>query len=408
MAKPTPWETNEWFVSYLNYEDEVRSKFSFANQIKIHDVTLRDGEQQAGLVLRKDEKVRIAEKLAEVGVHRIEAGMPLVSKDEEAAIKEIVKRDLGPEIFTFARCMKPDVDAAVDCGAKGIVIEIPSSKHLIEYAYGWTLDRAIDLSIEATAYAKEKGLYVVFFPIDGTRAEIGWFLDLIERVAREGHMDALGIVDTFGVLSPHATDLLVRRIKQRIDKPLEAHFHDDFGMGVANTIVALAAGVEVMHTTVTSVGERAGNAAMEDIVISLLTMYGVDLGLKYDKLYELSKLVRELMNFQVRPNRPIIGDEIFKVEAGIIASWVLKVLDKKPNEMYPFLWSLVGQDPPEILLGKWSGTASVEHWLNQLGVSFDEDQLLDITMKVKEKGLSEKRRVSPDEFKAIVDQVLSA
>ncbi len=147
-------------------------------------------------------------------MHRIEAGMPVVSPSDTAAIKEIVKRNLGPEIFAFSRCMVDDVKRAVDCGVKGIVMEVPSSTHIIQYAYKWQLEKAIDLSIESTAYAHSQGLEVVFFPIDFSRAEMKWVLDLITRVANEGHMDALALVDTFGVLAPHAVPVSGPRSKE--------------------------------------------------------------------------------------------------------------------------------------------------------------------------------------------------
>lgn len=253
------WETKDWFVSPWNYSDEVTEGFEYPEKIKIHDVTLRDGEQQAGLIFNFDQKLRIAERLAEMGVHRIEAGMPAVSKTDEKAIKEIVKRNLGPEIFAFGRCMVDDVKRAVDCGVTGIVIEIPSSEHIIKNAYGWSLEKAINLSIEATQYAKENNLYTVFFPIDASRANIDWVINLLERVATEGHMDALALVDTFGGLSPHAIPYLVKKIRERIKKPLEAHFHNDFGLGTANTLLALASGVEVAHTTISGIGAAESN-----------------------------------------------------------------------------------------------------------------------------------------------------
>ena len=157
-------KTKKWFTSPWNFAEEVRSQLKFAPKIELHDVTLRDGEQQAGVTFRKDDKVRIAELLAEAGVHRIEAGMPAVSKEDELAIKEIVKRKLGPKIFAFGRCMKEDVQRAVDCGVDGIVMEVPSSDHIVKYAYKWPLEKAVNLSIEATQYAKKNGLYTVFFP----------------------------------------------------------------------------------------------------------------------------------------------------------------------------------------------------------------------------------------------------
>jgi isopropylmalate/homocitrate/citramalate synthase len=160
----TPWMTDRWFTSPHNFNEDVRAQLKFAKKIVFHDITLRDGEQQTGVVFTKDDKIRIAEKLAEAGVHRSEAGMPTVSKADEAAIREIVKRKLGPKIFAFSRCMVADIQRAVDCGVEGVVVEIPSSEHIIELGYEWPLQKAIDLSVEATRYAHDQGLYVVFFP----------------------------------------------------------------------------------------------------------------------------------------------------------------------------------------------------------------------------------------------------
>ena len=147
-----PWKTKDWFVSPWNFADEVTSEFKFPKQVKIHDITLRDGEQQTGLAFDYDDKIRIAEGLAEAGIHRIEAGMPVVSPEDARAITDIVKRNLGPQIFAFARCMKDDVQRAVDTGVTGVVMEVPSSEHVIEYAYKWPLEKATDMSIEATTY----------------------------------------------------------------------------------------------------------------------------------------------------------------------------------------------------------------------------------------------------------------
>ena len=199
FIRGTPWKTDQWFVSPWNYEPEVVKDFKFppSTDIKIHDITLRDGEQQAGIAYSLEDKVKIAKALAEVGVHRIEAGMPAVSKVDEAAVKEIVQADLGPEIFAFSRCMASDVKLAKECGVRGIVVEIPSSEHVIKYAYGWELQKAIDLSIEATLLAKELGLYTVWFPIDASRADMGWFLDLIEKISTEARnvLNAKGKVE---------------------------------------------------------------------------------------------------------------------------------------------------------------------------------------------------------------------
>jgi isopropylmalate/homocitrate/citramalate synthase len=401
-----PWKTDKWFVSPWNYLDEVAGEYSFAPRIEIHDMTLRDGEQQAGLEFRRDDKIRLAEALAEAGVHRIEAGMPAVSKQDEEAIREIVKRDLGPEIFAFCRCVVDDVKRAADCGVSGIVIEIPASEHIIKYAYGWPVEKAIDLSIKATSVAKELGLYTAFFTIDATRADINWLLDLLERVATEGHMDSLVLVDTMGGANPQAIRYFVRKVKERFTQPLEAHFHNDFGLAVANTLEALAMGVDVAHVTVGGMSERAGAAALEEVVVALLTMYGVDVGLNYDKLYELTGLATSLSGHVLAPNKAIVGKDLFTVESGIPAGWTRRCAGDLITEVFPLHWSLVGHPGPNIVLGKGSGAPSVEIWLEKLGKKASAKQVETLTNMVKDKSLEKKGLVTEEEFRVMVDEVL--
>lgn len=405
-AGSTPWHTDRWFVSPWNYLAETTRDLAFPRRVRIHDVCLRDGEQQAGIEFTPREKVRLAALLAEAGVHRIEAGMPAVSKYDAQAIREIVKLKLPAEIFAFSRCMVEDVKRAVDTGVKGIVMEIPSSEHIIKYAYRWSLERAVDLSIEATRFAKSQGLYTVFFPIDASRAEMGWYLKIIERVATEGHMDALALVDTFGVLSPHAVSYFVRQTKARIKKPLETHFHMDFGMGVANTIIALAAGAEVVHATISGIGERAGNVPTEDTVLSLLTMYGVDTGIQTEKLTPLSRYVRKIARLGMPSNRQIVGDMLYDIESGIIASWFKNVGSEHLLEVFPFHWGLVGQRPARVVLGKNSGLDSIRMWLERIRVKASDEEVNEILLRVKAASLKKKGLLDEGEFRTLVKAVV--
>ena len=401
----TPWKTENWHVSSWNYVDELTKEYQPPEKVKIHDITLRDGEQQAGIIFTKDDKIRIAEKLAEVGVHRIETGMAAVSPRDEEAIREIVKRNLGPEIFSFCRCMTKDVELAADCGVDGIVIEIPASSHLIEQGYRWPLEKAIDLSVKATTRAKELGLYTVFFTIDGTRSDMDWLLSLVDRVSKEGHMDAFTLVDTFGVLSPQAATYFTKKVKERVDKPLEIHFHSDFGMGVANTINAVLAGAEVIHSTVLGIGERAGNTPMEETVLALLTLYGIDTCLDYGKLNELSKLVRALSGVQIPESRPFIGDGAYNIESGILAGWYKNVFEENPTTLFPVLPQFVGHGAPEILMGKKSGLDNIEIWTKRMGIDLNEEESMEVLMAAKLKSLDMKRTLTEAEFKTIVEKV---
>ncbi|NVO15642.1 MAG: pyruvate carboxyltransferase [Rhodoplanes sp.] len=401
-----PWKAKDWFVSPWNYAAEATKGLNFAKNIKIHDVTLRDGEQQTGVIFSKDDKIRIAEALAEAGVHRIEAGMPVVSPSDNDAIKEIVRRNLGPEIFAFARCMKDDVKRAVDTGVKGVVMEIPSSMHLVENAYRWKMEKAIETSIESTRYAHDNGLEVVFFPIDFSRAELKWAIDLIERVGKEGHMDAVALVDTFGVLSPHAAGYFAREVKKRLNVRLEAHFHQDFGMGVANTIMALAEGVQVAHTTVLGIGERSGNTPMEELVMALKTMYGQDIGIDTTQLTPLANLVQRLAAVQVPSNKAIVGNGLYQIESGIIASWFKNCGEQMATELFPFTSQSVGQPPADIVMGKGSGIDSVNMWLQELGLQVSDDDAMTVLQAVKAHSLKHKKLLSKGEFRELAKRVL--
>lgn len=402
-----PWKTDQYFVSPWNYQPEVTAEFSPPATLEVHDVTLRDGEQQAGVEFTADEKVRIAERLAEAGVQRIEAGLPAVSPSDAMAVKRIAAAGLPARIFAFSRCMVEDVKRALDTGVKAVVMEVPSSEHIIKYAYRWEYERAIELTIESTRFAHENGMFVSFFPIDSTRADITTFLNMIEIIARDGHMDSLALVDTFGVLSPQAAAFMTRKVKERISKPLEAHFHMDFSLGVANTVTAVAHGVGTVQVSVTGIGERAGNTPLEDTVMALKTMYGIESGIDFSKLYGLSKLVRELAGVPVPPNRGIVGDRIFHVESGIIASWVKNVGSERLTEAFPFRPEMVGQTGPQIVLGKGSGLDSVMIWLDKLGFPpANEEQTMAILTEVKSTSLQKKGLLSEDDFRKIAQGVL--
>jgi isopropylmalate/homocitrate/citramalate synthase len=401
-----PWKTDRWFSSPWNYLPEVRQDLHFPERIRIHDVTLRDGEQQTGIVFRRQEKVAIARKLAEAGVHRIEAGMPAVSAEDEAAIKDIVSLELGPEIFAFARCMPADVKLAKDCGVKGIITEIPSSDHIIKNAYGKTMEWAVKSSIETTLAAKEAGLYTVFFTIDSTRSDLDRYMDLIESVATQGHMDALTLADSFGGCTPQAIGAVLRRLKARFQHPIEIHCHQDFDLGVANTIAALANGASVAHVTVSAIGERAGNVPLEDTVLALRCLYGIDTGIKTEKFYELSKLVQELAGFRLPPNRPIVGDWLYHIESGIVGMFHRRCKVIEPLEYIPFLPELVGRPGVEIALGKGSGLANVEEHLERRGIQVTPEQANEIVARVKQSSIEKKGLLTGAEFDAIVTAVV--
>jgi isopropylmalate/homocitrate/citramalate synthase len=229
---------------------------------------------------------------------------------------------------------------------------------------------------------------------------------MVERVATEGHMDAFTLADTMGCATPDAVYHVVKRVIQRLKKPVEIHCHQDFGLGVANTVAALAAGAAVAQTTITGIGERAGNVPMEDVVLALLCLHGVDLGIRTEKMCEVSRFVLERAKLTIPPNRPIVGDKLYEVESGIIAGWVRLSRREHPLESVPFAPDLVGQKPVSIVLGKNSGPPSIEEWCEKLGIKANEEERMAMLQMVKAKSFEKKDLLTADEFKAIADRVL--
>ncbi|MEM4303197.1 MAG: hypothetical protein QXQ70_04800 [Candidatus Caldarchaeum sp.] len=403
MHRIEPPKGDGVFVSHYNFVDEVVKTLKKPERVKVHDVTLRDGEQQAGVVFRKEEKIHIARLLDEAGVDRIEAGFPAVSEKDFEAIKEIAHLGLEAKVYSFARCMKKDVDLALALDVGGVVMEIPSSDHLLRYGYRWDEEKAVSLATEATQYAHDHGLYVSFFTIDSTRADFMTAWRLISSVAEGGHMDSLVLVDTFGVCSPHAISYFVGKVKSMLDKPLEIHVHNDFGLGVANTIAAVLAGAETIHVSVNGIGERTGNASLEQSVMALTQLYGIKTNIRLEKLRKLSKTVEELSRVKLPPQAPIVGDRIFDIESGIIAGWWNNVEELDMTaEIFPFTPKVVGHNDVRVVIGKKSGRDSLLYLSKKLGLNIREEEIDGLLKIVKDTAMMFKRDLLLEEFMEIL------
>ena len=393
-----PYRDDLFWTSHHNFSNAP--DLPDADDIQFHDTTFRDGEQQPGVVFTEDEKVELGTLYSEIGIDRLEPGLPLVSEDDRRALTRLSEAGLAADVYGFSRCVKSDVETCVECGVDGVVMEIPSSTHLIEHAYDWSYDEAISYAIEATEYAHEQGLHVSFFCIDSSRADPESLVNILEKVSTEGHADSLNVVDTFGALSPEGTRSLVRLVKDHFDLPVEAHVHNDFGLGVANTLAALTAGAEVVHTTVTGLGERSGNANFEEVATALRALYGKDLDLDYGRFTEVAERTAAASGVPLHESKPIVGRNEFGVEAGIIAAWWNRLREKDmPLAMFPYHWDLVGQDEPRIVIGKMSGLATIQYWCDRLGLEIPpEDEQEEILMAIKETSIGEKRALDLDEF----------
>lgn len=398
------YRENQWWVSPYNFAPEVRARFELPPRVSIHDATLRDGEQTPGVVFSVADKIAIAEKLDEVGVDRIEAGMPAVSGQDFEAIKRISGLGLKSKIYTFARAINADIDKAVECGCHGVIIEVPIGYPKLQYQFKWTWEDVLKKSVGVINHAKSSGLHVVYFPYDTTRAREEDLRNLLSRIILDAPPDAVGVVDTMGCALPAAIKHMVRLVKSLTKLPVEVHTHNDFGMAVATELAGVEAGAECVHSCANGLGERTGNAALEELIVALHVLYGYRTHYDLSKLPELGELVSRLSRFDVAANKPILGERNFTRESGIGVDLVVK----EPLAMFGTHPALTGRRG-EVVLGKKSGKASIAYHLEQLGITGIEDEMVAEMLRcVKEKGIDKRGLLTPEEFKEIVDRVLGA
>ena len=398
------YRENQWWVSPYNFAPEVRARFELPPRVSIHDATLRDGEQTPGVVFSVADKIAIAEKLDEVGVDRIEAGMPAVSDQDFEAIKRISGLGLKSKIYTFARAINADIDKAVECGCHGVIIEVPIGYPKLQYQFKWTWEDVLKKSVGVINHAKSSGLHVVYFPYDTTRAREEDLRNLLSRIILDAPPDAVGVVDTMGCALPGAIKHMVRLVKSLTKLPVEVHTHNDFGMAVATELAGVEAGAECVHSCANGLGERTGNAALEELIVALHVLYGYRTHYDLSKLPELGELVSRLSRFDIPANKPILGERNFTRESGIGVDLVVK----EPLAMFGTHPALTGRRG-EVVLGKKSGKASIAYHLEQLGITGIDDQMVAEMLRcVKEKGINKRGLLTPEEFKEIVDRVLGA
>ncbi|MCE5214357.1 MAG: 2-isopropylmalate synthase, partial [Methanobacterium sp.] len=317
--------------------------------VKILDTTLRDGEQTPGVSLTPDEKLRIAIKLDELGVNIIEAGSAITSKGEREGIKKVVGEDLSAEICSFARAIKADVDAALECGVDSVHLVIPTSDLHIEHKLRKTREEVKKQAIETIEYAVENGLLVELSAEDSTRSDLEFLKQLFKEGIESG-ADRICACDTVGMLTPEKSFNFYENLN-KLGKPLSVHCHNDFGLAVANTLSALRAGASQAHVTVNGIGERAGNASLEETVVALYSLYNVKTDINIEMLYEVSRMVSRITGVHLQPNKAIVGENAFAHESGIHADGVIK----KAETYEPITPELVGHKR-RFVMGKHVGS----------------------------------------------------
>jgi isopropylmalate/homocitrate/citramalate synthase len=366
----------------------------------ISDCTLRDGEQQAGVVFGKDDKVALASLMASIGIQDLEVGTPAVSDDDREALEEIVALQLPAKISALARATRSDIDLVASCGAWGVRISLPISKRQRSAKIDLD-DRAyLKLALEMSSYATERGLAVIFSPYDTTRAEVPFLVSVLQAMANEHCVERVRLVDTAGAATPETIAHLVGVMIEATDGlPIEVHCHNDLGLGTANTVAGALAGATYLSTTVNGLGERAGNTALEEVTMALEVLYGIPLGLDTARFVELSKEVSRRSGVAIQAHKAVVGSNCFTHETGMVVAGV----SKDPFTAEPYSPALVGQNR-SIVVGKKSGKVAIELKLRELGIVPTDELTLPLLARTKAEATKIGRGLRDAEFAALVDE----
>jgi homocitrate synthase NifV len=373
------------------YDLPIQSNLGQA-QVKIDDTTLRDGEQTAGVVFSNHEKMRIAKLLDEIGVDQIECGIPAMGGDERDAIEEIAHLGLGASVLAWNRANIPDIETSVSCGVDAVAISLATSDIHIETKLRKDRPWVIDTIKKAVAFAKSKGVYVSVNAEDASRTEMDFLVEYAKAAQAEG-ADRIRFCDTIGVMDPFRTFMVVKALREETGLDVEMHTHNDFGMATANAIAGIHAGATWVNTTVAGLGERAGNAALEEVVMALKHIEDLELPFDTKRFRELGEYVAGAAGRTIPVWKSIIGTNMFAHESGIHADGVIK--NPKTYEVFPP--DEVGLER-QIVIGKHSGGKAILLKFHEYGIDLNQEEGADLLPRVRAAAIQLKRSLFDKEL----------
>jgi isopropylmalate/homocitrate/citramalate synthase len=378
----------------LIWTGALNDPYRIGGRVGLYDTTLRDGEQTVGVVLDAEQKLEIARLLDALGIDRIEAGFPRVSDDDRRAVELISAAGLEAEIWGFSRAVPADVEALVELGVRASVIESPISDRKLA-ALGITRETMLERIAKAVAFAAGHGITVAFFGVDSTRADPDFYERAYKTAVEAGATEVVA-VDTLGIASPEAVGELVgRTVAWLPGVPVHFHGHDDFGLATASAVAAVRSGATWIQGTINGMGERAGNASLGEIALTLRALYDVESNLRLERVRDVSERVRELSGYQLDPWKPVTGDTLFRRESGAVAAQF-----HDPQAIEPYSAELVRAERG-IVLGKKSGLDSIRIKVTELGLDVPEERQAELLAAVKRLGMEKRRLVTDDEFRQL-------
>lgn len=365
----------------------------------IIDTTLRDGEQAPGVVFSSAEKIEIAQALADAGVNELEVGYPAISEEERKTIRQIVERQLPLRLTSWARAKWQDIEDACRCGTEGVHISFPVSAlylQLMEKDYAWVQQQLQELVPRAKKYFN----YVSVGAQDATRAEP----ELLKQFMLDAEScgaDRMRIADTVGIATPLTVISLVGKLKSTAPVALEFHAHNDLGMATANAFTALEAGVSAVSVSVTGLGERAGNAALEELGVALKLSGKYECRIDTTRLSHLCAMVSKASGRVIQDQKPVVGKSAFQHESGIHCAALLK----NPLSYQPFLPDQVGRECHELVIGKHSGSAALQHYYSGMGLLITRNEANHLLPFVRKTANEKKRALEAAELESIYSQL---
>lgn len=373
----------------------VASSAANAARVILNDTTMRDGEQAPGVAFAMGEKLAIARALARAGVPEIEAGTPAMGADEVAAIRTIVEAELPLTTIAWCRSRTEDVDAAIEAGVSMVNVSIPTSDVQIAAKLGGGRDRALEMMKRVVGYARQKGLAVAVGGEDSSRADVE-FLSEIMATARSLGARRFRVADTLSVLDPDATFKLIAALRATTDLEIEFHGHDDLGLATANTLAAVKAGATHASVTVIGLGERAGNAPLEEVAVALRQLYGRETGIVLSELSNVAGVVAAAAARAIPLNKAIVGEHVFTHESGIHVDGLLK-----DQRTYQALDPMLLGRSNRIVIGKHSGVSAISSLLSDMALSAGADELQRILTRVRRHAVVHKGPVGKETVAAI-------
>ena len=369
-------------------------------ELKVVDTTLRDGEQTAGVVLANSEKIMIAEMLSDLGINQLEVGIPTMGGDEKDAIKQIVKKNLKSSIMAWNRAVVSDIEQSIDCGVDAVAISISVSDIHIQNKLKTSREWVIENMVKATEFAKKNGLYVSVNGEDASRADEDFLIEFIEA-AKQAGADRFRFCDTVGVMDPFTIRNKIERIYNKTKFDIEMHTHNDFGMATANAIGGVLGGANYVGVTVNGLGERAGNAALEEVLMSLIHVLKCHSNIDTRRFKELSEYVSRASGRELPAWKAIVGSNMFRHESGIHADGALK----DPKNYEAFDPSEVGLER-QIVIGKHSGRAAVVNKFREYDIELDDEVASRVLDVVRSTSVKLKRSLFDKELVFIYKDVM--